>query len=182
MNNDASELVDVVDPNNQVIGQITKNQAHQQGLLHRTVISEIINPKGQWLLVKQAGDRQDPGQYVSPVGGHVKAGESELEALAREADEEAGITDINNPTRVGQAIFNRFVNGHQENHYFIVYQIHVPPEYVPVLNHESESCSWFSVDEIKSQLITHPQLFGDAFRFVWNDIFNYGSANPKQTG
>jgi isopentenyl-diphosphate Delta-isomerase len=179
---DTSELVDVVDPDNHVIGQITKYQAHQQGLLHRTVISEIINPERQWLLVKQAGDRQDPGQYVSPVGGHIKAGESELDALAREAHEEAGITEIHTPTRVGQAIFNRFVNGHQENHFFIVYQIHVTADYVPVLNHESESCNWFSVDEIKSQLITQPQLFGNAFRFVWNDIFNYGSANPKQTG
>jgi isopentenyl-diphosphate delta-isomerase len=98
MNHNLSELVDIVDENNIVIRQMSKSQAHQQGLLHRTVISEIINSKGQWLLVKQAGDKQDPGQYVSPVGGHIKAGEAELEALAREAHEETGITDIDNLT------------------------------------------------------------------------------------
>jgi hypothetical protein len=32
---------------------------------------------------KQAGDRQDAEKYVSPIGGHIKAGESEIEVLKR---------------------------------------------------------------------------------------------------
>jgi len=32
-------------------------------------------------MVKQASDKQDAGQYVSPVGGHVTSGETDIEAL-----------------------------------------------------------------------------------------------------
>lgn len=180
MTSDPSELVDIIDSNNQIIGQTTKVEAHAKGLLHRTVISEIVKPNGQWLLVKQAGDRQDPGQYVSPVGGHVKAGESELDALAREAEEEAGIVDIGQPKRIGAAIFDRYVNNHQENHYFIVYQINVANDYQPVLNHESESCAWFTKEQITTELSSYPNKFGSAFHFVWDNIFNYDSATPMQ--
>jgi hypothetical protein len=60
------EMVDIVNENDEVTGQADKRKAHAEGLLHRTVISEVKNGKGEWLLVKQAGDRQDAGQYVSP--------------------------------------------------------------------------------------------------------------------
>jgi hypothetical protein len=87
-----NEPVDIVDDNNRVLYLSTKSKAHQQGLLHRTIISELIDPDGNWILVKQAADKQDPGQFVSPVGGHIRAGESEIEALKREAEEEVGLT------------------------------------------------------------------------------------------
>ena len=69
----ASEIVDVVDGKDRVLYQTSKQDAHDKGLLHRTVISEIRDSKGNWILVRQAKDRQDAGQYVSPVGGHVRA-------------------------------------------------------------------------------------------------------------
>ncbi len=88
------EIVDVVNENNKVLYQITKTEAHQKGLLHRTVIAEIKDTKGRWTLVKQASDRQDAGQYVSPVGGHARAGETEEETLKRGAFEEAGLKNF----------------------------------------------------------------------------------------
>lgn len=87
------EIVDIVNEHDQVTGQISKQEAHQQGLLHRCVIAEVIDSQGNWKLVKQASDRQDAGQYVSPVGGHVQAGEDPDDALNREAFEEMGLTD-----------------------------------------------------------------------------------------
>ena len=119
------EMVDVVDENNKVLYSVSKAKAHQEGLLHRTVIAEVRDSKGNFILVKQAPDRQDPGQYVSPVGGHVRAGESEIEALNREATEEIGLgmSDFKYKL-IGKFIFNRQVLKRQENHYFIVYEIH----------------------------------------------------------
>jgi len=90
----ADELIDIVTAENVVSGQAMKSVAHVQGLLHRTILAEIINSKGEWMLVKQSGDRQDPGQYVSPIGGHIRAGEAEDEALKRETLEEVGYTDF----------------------------------------------------------------------------------------
>lgn len=85
------EYVDIVDESDKVIGKISKQEAHEKGLLHRTVIAEIINSSGEWVLVKQSSYKQDSGQFVSPVGGHVLSGESEDDAIKREAKEEFGI-------------------------------------------------------------------------------------------
>lgn len=161
------ERVDVVNEQDEVLYDVFKDEAHQQGLLHRTVISEVVNSSGEWLMVRQSSDRQDAGQYVSPVGGHVRAGETEDDALKREAMEELGIKDFEF-SFVGRVIFNRFVVGRQENHFFILYKIKSDKK--PVLNEESESCRYFSVDELKRKIVDNPQLFGEAFHYLVNTL------------
>lgn len=157
------EIVDVVDKNNRVVYQIAKQIAHERGLLHRTVIAEVIDSQGRWTLVKQAADRQDAGLYVSPVGGHVRAGETEIEALGREAAEEMGLTNITYKY-IGRAIFNRKILGRLENHYFILFEIY--SEAQPKLNHESVGFKQFTVEELERSLLTDPRDFGEAFHFV----------------
>lgn len=165
----ADELVDVIDEKGAVLKVTTKGEAHQQGLLHKTVISEVIDSRGRWLMVKQSASRQDAGQYVSPVGGHVTAGESEEEALKREAFEELGLQGDFKYEYVDRAVFNRQVLGRQENHFFILYKIFSDAQ--PVLNDESESCEYFTEEQLKNQLKEHPEQFGDAFHFVVKRFF-----------
>ena len=68
------ELVDIIDTTEVVVATVPKSQAHKEGLLHKTVISQLINSRGEFCFVRQAGDKQDAGQFVSPIGGHVSAG------------------------------------------------------------------------------------------------------------
>ena len=162
------ELVDVVDENGYRQDTISKHEAHEKGLLHQCVVSEVIDSQGRWLLVKQASDRQDAGQYVSPIGGHVSAGESREDALIREAKEELGLADFSfEPT--GETIYNRHVLNRQENHLFILYAIHSDAK--PVLNHESESFRYFTESELRAAIQEHPEQFGDAFHFVIKSFF-----------
>jgi 8-oxo-dGTP pyrophosphatase MutT (NUDIX family) len=163
------ELVDIIDPNNTVIGKTSKEESHQKGLLHRCVVAELIDSQGNWILVKQASDRQDAGQYVSPVGGHVQSGETLEEALKREAMEEIGIKDFNYKF-IGKAIFNREVLDRKENHYFFLYEIYSNQN--PVLNHESIAYKKFSIKEINQKLKYNPQIFGDSFHFVIRNIYS----------
>ncbi len=158
------EPVDIVDANENFLEVVTKGLAHEKGLLHKTVISQIINSKGEWLLVKQSSARQDAGQYVSPVGGHVTSGETNDEALKREAMEEVGFTDDFKYELVGKKIFDRHVIGRHENHFFVVYKIFSDTE--PVINEESDSYKYFTEEEIKNELKNNPKLFGDAFHLV----------------
>ena len=158
------EMVDIVDENDNVSHQATRGEAHQKGLLHRTTISEVRDSEGRWIMVKQSADRQDAGQYVSPVGGHVEAGETEDEALKREAKEECGLSNFDYKL-VGKAIFNRSVLGRQENHYFILYEIYSDAGKLQ-LNHESESYKLFTTQELKDSLKRNPEMFGNAFHFV----------------
>lgn len=162
------EQLDIINEQNEVIGVIGKSIAHKDGTLHRIVIGELINSKGEYCFVKQAGDRQDPGTFVSPIGGHIQSGESADDALVRECEEEVGFT----PTEhnfVGSTIYNREVIGRKENHLFLVYQIKCNQEIK--LNHESVSFKWFSVGEIKQNLRSNPQIFGAAWHHVFKNIF-----------
>lgn len=170
MNNVTSEeLVDIVDDKENFIEIVPKSEAHKKGLLHKTVISEVVNSKGEWLMVKQSKDRQDAGQYVSPVGGHVTAGETNEEALKRESEEEVGLTGDFKYELVGKKIFNRFVIGRQENHFFIQYKIYSDAK--PVLSHEADDYKYFTEEELKRELKENPKMFGDAFHFVVKEFF-----------
>jgi isopentenyl-diphosphate delta-isomerase len=157
------EMVDVVDEGDNVLYPILKREAHEKGLLHRTVISEIKDSQGRWVMVKQAPDKQDAGQYVSPVGGHVAAGETEDGALKREAMEECGLGDFKFRF-IGKEIYNRNVLNRQENHYFIQYEIYSDAKVV--LNEESVSYKLFTEQEMKDVLKNTPEIFGAAFHFV----------------
>ncbi|MBI5221006.1 MAG: NUDIX domain-containing protein [Candidatus Liptonbacteria bacterium] len=129
-----SDTLDIVDEQDRVLYQTSRGEAHAKGLLHRTTISEIRDSQGWWLMVKQSSGRQDAGQYVLPVGGHVHTGETEDEALKRETEEECGLSDFKYKL-IGKAIFNRFICNRQENHYFILYEIYSDEELKP--NEES---------------------------------------------
>lgn len=156
------EMVDVVDLDNNVLFCVTKEKAHKEGLLHRTILAQLINSKDEWILVKQASDRQDAGQYVIPVGGHVKAGESEVEALLREALEEIGLRDFTYKF-IGREIFDRHILGRHENHYFILYEIYSDRKLR--LGPEAESYKAFTKEKIKKLLKNNPKLFGNTFHF-----------------
>ena len=116
------EVVDIVDKDLNILYQTTKQKAHEEGLLHKCVVAEVINSEGKMMLIRPYSHKQDAGQYVSPVGGHVTAGETDEEALKREVEEEIGIKSFKH-TLKGKAIFDRHVLGRHENHYFILYEI-----------------------------------------------------------
>ncbi|MBI4008811.1 NUDIX hydrolase [Candidatus Roizmanbacteria bacterium] len=162
------EYVDIVDENNKILYEVSKTKAHKNGFLHRTVIAEMIDSKGRWVLVLPRSHKQDAGQYVSPVGGHVTSGETVKDALIREAYEEVGLKDFKFKL-VGRKIFNRFVLGRQENHFFIVYEIYTDKK--PILGDETNDYKYFTKKEIKEKMKSNPKIFGDAFHFVYKHIY-----------
>lgn len=163
------EKVDIVDENLKVLYSIDKQEAHDKELLHPTIVAEVINSKGEWLLVKQAGHKQDPGQFVSPVGGHVGSGENFDVALKREALEEVGLKDFKFKF-VDKKIYKRKWTKGIENHYFLVYEIYSDVE--PTLNDESVGYRRFKLDELKEILKSEPEIFGYAFHFVVRNFYS----------
>lgn len=159
-NNSQNEKVDIVDKNLKTLYKTTKKDAHEKGLLHKTVIAEVVDSKGNYLLVKQAQDRQDAGKFVSPVGGHIRSNESDEDALKREAFEELGIKNFNYEY-LGKIIFSRKILGRRENHYFIIYKIKWDKKIK--LNHESVDFKWFSVKELRDNLKNNRDIFGAAY-------------------
>lgn len=163
------ELVDIVDENNKVLYQATKKNAHEKGLLHRCVVAEVIRSNGDFVMIKQASDRQDAGQYVSPVGGHIQSGETEKDALKRETLEEIGIKDFKYK-HVGKVIFDRKVLGRHENHYLIVYEIYSDNEFNT--NGEVESYKQFTKIELKDLFKNTPELVGAAGHYIFERLYS----------
>ncbi len=161
------EIVDIINESGEVTAKALKTDAHKQGLLHKTVIG-YLKYGDDWSLVRQASDRQDAGQLVAPVGGHVTSGESELDALLRESEEEIGTRNITY-THIGTAKFHRQVIGRHENHMFVVYEIETDD---PIrLNEESVAIERFTSQELKQALLNQPQNFGDAYYFVLETFY-----------
>ena len=164
------ELVDIVDENENVLKVVSKIDAHQEGLLHKCVIAQLIDSKNRWFLTRPSKKRQDEGQYVSPVGGHVSSGENDIDALKREVFEELGLKDFKYEY-VGKGIFNREVIGRKENHFFKYYRIFTDAK--PTLSHEAESGTSFTLDELKKELEKNPKDFGEAFHFIIKKFLPY---------
>lgn len=157
------EIVDIVDNDGRVLFSVRKDEAHAKGLLHTCVIGALRNTSGKYMLIRPPVHKQDAGQYVFPVGGHVTSGESEIDALKREVEEEIGITDFISK-RLGQDVFDRHILGRHENHLFILYEI--ISEQHPVAGSELETMHWFTMDDLRKEISAKRKDFGDAFYFV----------------
>lgn len=161
------ETVDILDENNNVVKKALKTDAHKYGWKHKTVIGYLKSGRDCYL-VRQASDKQDAGQLVAPVGGHVKAGESEVEALLRECEEEIGTRNIKYK-RIGSKVFHRKVIGRDENHLFALYEIETND---PIkLGDESVAIVRFSTRELKLTIRENPEKIGDAHYFILESFY-----------
>jgi mutator protein MutT len=87
-----SEVIDVVDENDNVIGSATRQEVRRKNLLHRGVAVLVLNSKGEVFVHKRAKAKDIyPSMYDMFCGGTVLAGESYDEAAIREVREEMGI-------------------------------------------------------------------------------------------
>ena len=87
------EIFPIVNEQGEVIGRETRNYCHSGAKpLHPVVHLHILNPKGELYLQKRAMNKDiQPGKWDTAVGGHIRYGESDEEALSREANEELNI-------------------------------------------------------------------------------------------
>jgi len=87
------EIFQLVDRNGTPAGQAARQECHGNPLLiHLVVHLHVLDSTGRLFLQKRAKDKDtNPGLWDTSVGGHVSAGESVADALAREAREELSI-------------------------------------------------------------------------------------------
>ena len=95
-----------VTPDGEIIGAITRGEAHSGSkLLHPVVHLHVFNSKGHLYLQKRP-DWKDiqPGKWDTATGGHIDLGENVEMALRREVSEELGITQFEFET-LGHYVF-----------------------------------------------------------------------------
>jgi 16S rRNA (adenine1518-N6/adenine1519-N6)-dimethyltransferase len=87
-----SEVFDVVDENDQVVGRSTRAEIHASGTLHRAVHIFVFNKRRDLLLqLRSRWKDNHPGVWDSSAAGHLDAGEDYHSCAVRELQEELGI-------------------------------------------------------------------------------------------
>lgn len=97
----ADELLDVVDEDDQVVGQAARGRVYRERLIHRCVFVQARDPRGRIFVHRRtAGKLVFPSLYDMFVGGVVGAGEDYDTAALREAEEELGVSGLPQPSPV----------------------------------------------------------------------------------
>ncbi len=95
----STEWVDIVNEENEVIAQASREQMRAQCLRHRATYIVVHDGMGK-ILVQRRTETKDflPGMLDATAGGVVQADEQLLESARREAEEELGIAGVPLPS------------------------------------------------------------------------------------
>lgn len=90
----SKELIDVLDENGVKTGEVlTREEVHQRGLWHRSIVVAIINEKNEVLLQQRSNNKEkNAGMWDISVAGHISNGQDSISAAAREINEEISIS------------------------------------------------------------------------------------------
>ncbi|MFJ4236558.1 NUDIX hydrolase YfcD [Serratia nevei] len=90
-----TEWVDIVDEQNEVIAQSSRQQMRTERLRHRATYIVVHDGMGK-ILVQRRTEIKDfyPGWLDATAGGVVQSGENVLDSARREAEEELGIAGV----------------------------------------------------------------------------------------
>ena len=87
-----SEKVDLIDANDNVIGEATLGECLAGGMLHRAIAVLVVRANGNFVLqVRSRRDAWHPGLWTISSTGHVRKGETYSDAAGRELFEELGL-------------------------------------------------------------------------------------------
>ena len=87
-----SRILNIVDENDNVVGEATREDIHAKGLLHREVHVWLYNKNGEVFFQMRARDKDTfPGLLDASIGGHVEIGDLYEKTAIKEAEEETGL-------------------------------------------------------------------------------------------
>ena len=163
------EEVVLVDENDNIIGSMSKLDAHKQGKLHRAISVFVFNDDNKFLLQKRALDKyHSPGLWSNTCCSHPRKNELVNKAAERRLFEEMGIEITL------EKIFHfkykvKFENGLIENEFDHVFSGKYSG--APKINiSEVSDWKWMSPSEIKKDLIVNSTRYTFWFKLIFNNF------------
>lgn len=84
--------LNVIDENENIIGEDSRENIHKNGLLHREINVWIYNNQGEILFQRRAKTKDTfPGLLDASAGGHVEIGDDYFSSAIKEIREETGL-------------------------------------------------------------------------------------------
>lgn len=134
---------------------IDKNEAHKKALIHKGVCVWIINSNNEILLQTRSSSVMFPNMLDISFSGHIKAGESPIEAAVREGKEELGIdVEINKLKYLFSCREYGGIDGYFENEIddVFIYKADIPIEEFKFFDNEVKKVSYVSLEQFKMML------------------------------
>lgn len=164
------EYVILVDEQDNDIGVMEKLLAHQEGLLHRAFSIFIFNEKGELLLQQRALSKyHSAGLWTNTCCSHPRPNETIKDATNRRLFEEMGLScDLKIITNF---IYKTpFENGLTEHE--LDYVLTGITNQNPHINKdEVENYKWMPIEDIKKDIISHPDLYTSWFKIALEKVF-----------
>ena len=165
------EQVILVDKNDNQIGLMPKMEAHEKALLHRAFSVFTFNDKGQLLLQQRAANKyHSPLLWTNTCCSHQRNGETSLEAGKRRLQEEMGFTcDLEEVfSFIYKAPFDNGLTEHELDHVMVGrYNEN------PIINKdEVESFKWMTLEEVKDDIETNPQIYTEWFKIIFKESYS----------
>lgn len=153
------ELLEVLNASGQPTGEILdKNKIHKEGKYHKEVALILLNNKGEILLQKRSSAKEIEPNKWSWHGGHVIAGETNIEAIIRETKEELGITLSKNSIKLlAELKRDKLPNRQYTTVYYSTCNLNA--NVFNIQRKELSEVKWFGFKEFKDMIYNnHPDM------------------------
>ena len=166
------EQVVLVNENDEKIGLMPKQEAHEKGVLHRAFSVFIFNEKNELMLQQRAMHKyHSPGLWTNTCCSHQRDGETSLEAGKRRLFEEMGFsTDLKETTSfIYKAPFDNGLTEHELDHILIGNF-----EGIPNINTEEVATwKWKDLEEVKNDIKANPEIYTEWFKIIFDKFYQH---------
>ncbi len=163
----AEEQVILVNDQDEAIGLMGKQEAHEKGVLHRAFSVFIFNDRKELMLQQRAAHKyHSPGLWTNTCCSHQREGESNLSAGKRRLQEEMGFTtDLKETTSfIYKAPFDNGLTEHEFDH-ILVGHYNESPDINP---EEVAAWKWVAMDALNKDINTHPEHYTAWFKIIFD--------------
>ena len=168
-----SEILILVDENDNQVGTGEKMEVHQKGELHRCFSIFIFNSEGHMLLQKRAkGKYHSGGLWTNTCCSHPRDGEDLEEAIHRRLVEEMGFDcEMKKAlTFIYKANLDKGLTEHEFDHVYLgVYDGEVKPN-----PEEADGFDWVSIEQITKDIKDNPWKYTVWFKIALGKLEEAG--------
>jgi len=166
------EHVILVNENDEQVGLMPKMEAHEKAVLHRAFSVFVFNNKNELMLQQRAANKyHSPLLWTNSCCSHQRDGESNLEAGKRRLQEEMGfVCELEEVTSfIYKAPFDNGLTEHELDHIMIGHY-----NENPIINREEvESFKWMTVEEVKNDMLLHPEIYTEWFKIIFEKYYSF---------
>ena len=161
------EHVILVNESDEPQGTMEKIEAHEKALLHRAFSVFVFNDNKELMLQQRALHKyHSPGLWTNTCCSHQRMGEDSLSAGVRRLREEMGFeTQLEfKGSFIYKAPFDNGLTEHELDH-ILVGHYNGTPQINP---EEVASWRWISMDDLKTDINTHPEIYTVWFKIIFH--------------